>query len=166
MKKILSMFLIITLLFSGIFVLTGCQNNGENSSLNLPTELDYQNMTKEELLSHIKDVNNVTVDEYVWLISTLSYVNIKDDFTLEDNITEEALNELDKKAIPSQDKYLEKLLKSDSPQVRGYGISLITSLVGVSSNNLELEKVLIKTEKNDYILYKGTKALWNKKKNG
>lgn len=166
MKKILSMFLIITLLFSGIFVLTGCQNNGENSSLNLPTELDYQNMTKEDLLSHIKDVNNVTVDEYVWLISTLSYVNIKDDFTLEDNITEEALNELDKKAIPSQDKYLEKLLKSDSPQVRGYGISLITSLVGVSSNNLELAKELIKTETNDYVLYKATKALCNEAKNG
>ena len=163
MKKILSMFLIITLLFSGIFVLTGCQNNGENS--NLPTDLDYKNMTKEDLLSHIKDVNNVTVDEYVWLISTLSYANIKDDFTLEDNITEKVLKELDNKSIPSQDKYLEKLLKSDSPQVRGYGISLITSLVGVSSKNLELAKELIKTETNDYVLYKATKALCNEAKN-
>ena len=166
MKKILSVFLIITLLFSGIFILTGCENKKGDDGTNLATDLDYKNMTKDDLLSRIKDVNNVTVDEYVWLISTYSYVNIKDDFTLEDNITDEAIKEISSNAKPSQDTYLEKLLKSDSPQVRGYGISLITSLTGVSSKNLELAKELIKNETNEYVLYKATKALSNEAKNG
>lgn len=162
MKKILSIFLIISLLLSGIFILTGCENKKEDN--NIIENIDYANMTQEDLLSHIKDRNKVTTDEYIWLISTYSYVNIKDDFTLENNITDEAIKAIDSKAKPNQDTYIEKLLKSNYPQVRGYGISLIPSLTGVSSKNLELAKELIKNESNDYVLYKATIALRNEAK--
>ena len=162
MKKILSIFLVICLLLSGIVILTGCENKKGNN--NIAEKIDYANMTKEDLLSHIKDINKVTTDEYVWLISTYSYVNIKDDFTLENNITDEAIKAIDTKARPSQDTYIEKLLKSDSPQVRGYGISRISSLTGVSNKNLELAKELIKNETNEYVLYKATVALRNEAK--
>ena len=166
MKKFLSIFLIIVLLFSVIFVLTGCEDKKENNNTNLTANLDYKNMTKEDLLSHIKDINNVTVDEYVWLVSTYSYVDIKEDLTLEDNITDEAINEITSAAKPSQEKYIEKLIKSESPQVRGYAVSLMPSLLGMSSKNLELAKELIKEETNEYVLYNATKALSNEAKNG
>ena len=164
MKKIISIFLIITLLFSGMFILTGCENKKGNDSNIIAKDLDYKNMSKDDLLSHINDINNVTVDEYVWLISTYSYVDIKEDLTLEDSITDDALIAIPSKAKPSQDKYIEKLLKSEAPQVRGYGISLITSITGVSSKNLELAKELIKNETNEYVLYEATKALSNEAK--
>lgn len=165
MKKILSIFLVITLLFSGIFILTGCENKKGDDNSNIPENIDYANMTQEDLLSHIKDRENVTVDEYVWLISTYSYVDIKDDLTLEKNITDEAIKAIESKAKPSQEKYIEKLIKSQSPQVRGYGLSLMPSLTGISSKNLELAKELIKNETNDYVLYQATKALSNEAKN-
>lgn len=160
MKKILSLVLIIALLVSGLFILTGCEKEENNDK----EELDYANMTADDLLSHIADINNVTAEEYTWLISTYSNVKIKDDFTLEDNITDEALEQIKSDAKPSLDSYLENLLTSDAPQVRGYGISLITSLFGVSDKNIELAKKLIKDEKDPYVLYKAIVALRNEAK--
>lgn len=173
MKKILNALLITILLIIGLLVLTGCENkdnstttpagNTENTKTTTET-IDYKNMTANDLLSHIKDINNVTVDEYVWLISTYSNVEVKEDFTLESNITDEAIKQIKSDAKPKLNQYLEKLLNSDSKQVRGYGISLITSLIGVSKDNLELAKKLIKTEKDPYVLYKATRALSNEAK--
>ena len=157
MKKILSLSLIITLLMSGLLILTGCEKEKEEKQ----EELDYANMTADDLLSHIADKENVSAEEYAWLISTYSYVKIKDDFTLEDNITDEALEQIESDAKPSLDSYLEKLLTSDAPQVRGYGISLITSLFGVSDRNMELAKNLIKDEKDPYVLYQAIRSLRN-----
>lgn len=158
MKKISSIVLVLILLVSGLFILTGCNKTDDKQNL------DYKDMTAEDLLAHIKDRNNVTTEEYVWLVSTYSNVEIKDDMTLEKNITDEAIKQIDSKAKPSLDSYLESLLTNDAPQVRGYGISLITSLTGVSSKNLELAKNLIKTEKDPYVLYKATDALSNEAK--
>ena len=160
MKKILSLSLIITLLMSGLLILTGCEKEKEEKQ----EELDYANMTADDLLSHIADKENVSAEEYAWLISTYSYVKIKDDFTLEDNITDEALEQIESDAKPSLDSYLEKLLTSDAPQVRGYGISLITSLFGVSDRNMELAKNLIKDEKDPYVLYQAIRSLRNEAK--
>jgi len=161
MKKIVSILLVIALLISGLFILTGCDNE-KTASMN---NKGYAEMTAEELLSaNVKDKNNVTVDEYIALISTLSNVTIKDDLTLEKNITEEAMKLIDSKAKPKLDEYLEALLTSDIPQVRGYGISTVTSLTGVSDKNLDLAKKLINTETNEYVLNQATKALSNEAK--
>lgn len=160
MKKITSLILIIAMLVSGLFVFSGCGNdNGENKN-----EKPYAEMTAEDLLAKIKDRENVTSDELISLISTYKNVNVKDDFTLEDNITDEALKSIESKAKPKLDEYLEKLIKSDIPQVRAYGISLITSLTGVSKKNIELAKELIKDEENEYVLFNTVKALSNEAK--
>lgn len=163
MKKIISLVLALIILFSGLFVLTGCEDKKEDNNSKEEVS-DYKNMSAEDLLSHIKDRNSVTPEEYIWLVSTYSNVEIKDDMTLEKNITDEAIKSIDSKAKPKLDTYLEKLLTSEYPQVRGYGISLITSLTGVSSNNLELAKNLIAKETDPYVLYKATEALSNEAK--
>lgn len=161
-KRMISMLIAIVLIISGLFVLTGCEKtDGDNM---IGTDIDYASSSADDLLSRIKDKSNVTKDEYVWLISTYSNVKINDDYTLENNITDEAIKAIDSKAKPSLDTYLLDLLKSESPQVRGYGISLITSITGVSNKNLELAKDLIKKEADPYVLYKATQALSNEAK--
>lgn len=174
MKKTLKSILTIVMLLTIVLALTGCEfkknDNKEETkkeaSIDLNEKLDYANMTADDLLSHIKDKEKVTVDEYVWLISTYSNVKIKNDMTLEKNITDEALSSIDAKAKPSQSEYMEKLIKSDAPQVRGYALSLMPTLTGVSKSNLELAKELIAKETDEYVLYNAVKALSNEAKNG
>ena len=124
------MILVTSLLLAGVFVLTGCvtEKNVEKNTANT-ANLDYKSMTAEDLLSKIKDRENVTAEEWIALVSTYSNVEIKDDLTLEKSITDEAIKAIPSKARPSLDSYLPSLLESDAAQVRGYGISLITSLV-------------------------------------
>ena len=173
MKKTILSILLIALMIVMCVCLTGCEkkDGGENTQptnaeVNNNETLDYANITAEDLLSRIANRDSLTKDEYKWLISTYSYATIKDDLTLEKNITDEALSKLDSKAKPSLSEILPDLLKSESPQVRGYAISQITSLLGVSKTNLELAKELIKTETNEYVLVKATRALSNEAKNG
>lgn len=164
MKKLFNVLLIVTLLTCALLILTGCQKEENKKSEDvsrIDTNLDYKNMTAEDLLAKIKDKENVTKEEYIWLISTYSNVEIKEDLTLEKNITDDAIKAISSKAKPSLDSYIGTILESDSPQVRGYGISLITSLTGVSDKNLELAKKLIANETNTYVLYNATKALSN-----
>ena len=163
MKKILSIVLIMTLLLSGLFILTGCDNdkNEKGDTSILDENFDYSKATAQDLLNKIKDINNVSTDEYIWLVSTYSNVKIKDDFSLEENITDEALKQIESKAKPSIDSYVGTLLDSDFAQVRGYGISLITTLTGVSEKNIERAKKLIKDEKDEYVIFKAVKALSN-----
>lgn len=159
MKKIIGILLISVMLIVGLFVLTGCNNKKED-------KLDYANMTADDLLAKIKDKDNVTADEMKWLVSTYSYVKIDEEkLDLEDNITDEAIKKLDSKALPKLDSYISELFKSDAPQVRGYAVSKITSLFGVSNENLVLAKELIKNEKEPYVLKKAVVALRNEGKN-
>ena len=159
MKKIIGILLISVMLIVGLFVLTGCNNKKED-------KLDYANMTADDLLAKIKDKDNVTPDEMKWLVSTYSYVKIDEEkLDLEDNITDEAIKKLDSKALPKLDSYIGELFKSDAPQVRGYAVSNITSLFGVSNENLVLAKELIKNEKEPYVLKKAVVALRNEGKN-
>ena len=165
MKKLFMTLSLVVILVISAFILSGCEKKTENTSVKGASIENYAELTADQLLEKlVKDVSNVTKDEYVALISTYSNVTIKDDLTLENNITDEAIKKIDSKAKPSLDEYLPELLKSDSPQVRGYGISLITSLLGVSSDNLALAKELIKTETNPYVLCRAVKSLSNELK--
>ena len=166
MKKIVSIALIAILLIGGLFILTGCGDKKEEETVAPKQEVtDYSKMTADDLLAiFAKDPNNIITENYIALISTYANVKIQDDLTLEENITDEAIKKISSKAKPSLDSYLGTLLESNAPQVRGYGISLITSLTGVSSKNLELAKKLIKDETNEYVLYCATKALSNEAK--
>ncbi len=158
MKKFLTFILVIGMVFS----LAACggdkKENGTTSK-----KLDYANMTADDLLKDIKDQQNVTLDEFVALVSTYSYVTITDDLELEDNITTEAIKKLreSKAKMPSPDEYVEPLLKSEAPQVRGYAISNVGSLFGVSGSHIAAAKEMLKTEKEPYVLCCALRALAN-----
>lgn len=164
MKKILSLILAIGMLFS----LTACgSEKGEKKSDSDTKEeqkIDYANMTEDDLLkTFVKDQKNVTLDEYIELVSTLSNVNITDDMELEENITQKAISKLvDNDAVlPEPEEYVETLLKSDSPQVRGYALSKTGSVFGVSDDNVKAIKELLKTETEPYVLCCAVQALAN-----
>ncbi len=131
------------------------------------TKEQYASMTKEDLLAQIKDVENVTVDEMVWLISTFRFVDIKDEdsdvhnITLEKNITQDALNTIKGKAKPEQSAYIDTLLDSKYPQVRGYAMNMMESLYGVADADLKRVDSLLGTEEDPYVLYCAAKALSN-----
>ena len=158
MRKIICLVLTIIMIFSGLLFLTGCErkSNGEKS---------YVEMNVEDILGLVRDRENVTGEEYAKIIDTFRNVKINDDLTLSENITEKAIEQLGSRAKPKLDSYIEILLNSDSEQVRGYGISLITSLTGVSEKNMALAKKLIANEKSEFVLYQATKALSNEIKN-
>ncbi|MBQ6538019.1 MAG: hypothetical protein IJL75_03850 [Eubacterium sp.] len=130
------------------------------------TKEQYSKMSADELINTlIKDKTAVTKDEYVNLISTLGFVDIEDNeddaysMGLAENITNEAIRTLDGSAVPKLSEYLDDLLASSSPQVRGYGISQVSSLFGVSDTSLASAKTLIANETDDYVLWNATKAL-------
>lgn len=128
-------------------------------------EKKYEEMTADELIaSTIKDKKNITAEEYVKLISTLSNVKINDELELEENITTEAIEKLtddNDVKLPKESEYIEKLFESNAPQVRGYSVSLITSLFGVNDKNLEAAKKMLKNEKDNYVIYEAVAALGN-----
>ncbi len=174
MKKI-SKILAIVLALVLVFSFAACGKKAETPSpaaddslVEGLTKAEYDSMTAEQLLKKgVKDVNNVSADEYYWLISTYAYVDIVDDeddayyMGLADNITDEAINSIEYEAEPALSEYIGRTLESKSPQVRGYGVSQIDSLFGVSDSNLDLAKNLINTETDNYVLYCAMKALSN-----
>lgn len=152
MKKFLAFILAIGMVFS----LAACGNKEV-------TQTSYEKMTAEDLLKNIKDQQNVTLEEFTELVSTFAYVTITDDLELEENITSEAIKTLrDNGAkLPSPSEYVEPLLKSEAPQVRGYAISNVGSLLGVSDSHIAAAKELLKTEKDPYVIRCALDALAN-----
>lgn len=160
MKKILAFILAIGMIFS----LAACgKDKNETETVKGSKKLDYANMTADDLLKDIKDQQNVTLDEFVALVSTYSYVTITDDLELEDNITTEAIKKLKENGakLPSPSEYVEPLLKSEAPQVRGYAISNVGSILGVSDSHIAAAKELLKNEKNPYVICCAVRALAN-----
>ncbi|MDO5311412.1 MAG: HEAT repeat domain-containing protein [Clostridia bacterium] len=158
MKKIVAFILTLGMIFS----LAAC--GGENKETGTTSKkLDYANMTADDLLKDIKDQQNVTLDEFVALVSTYSYVTITDDLELEENITTEAIKKLKENGakLPSAAEYVEPLLKSEAPQVRGYAISNVGSFLGVSDSHIAAAKELLKTENDPYVIRCAVQALAN-----
>lgn len=155
MKKILAFVLAIGMMFS--FAACGGEKTSDEK------KLDYANMTADDLLKNIKDQQNVTLEEFIELVSTLAYAGITDDMELEENITLEAIKKLkDSDAkLPSPEEYVAPLLKSEAPQVRGYAISNVGSLLGVSDSHIAAAKELLKTEKDPYVICRAVRALAN-----
>ena len=160
MKKLLAFILVIGMIFS----LAACgKDKNETETVKGSKKLDYANMTADDLLKDIKDQQNVTLDEFITLVSTYSYVTITDDLELEDNITTEAIKKLKENGakLPSPSEYVEPLLKSEAPQVRGYAISNVGSILGVSNSHIAAAKELLKNEKDPYVISCAVRALAN-----
>ena len=160
MKKIVAFILTLVMIFS----LAACGGDKkETETVKESQKLDYANMTADDLLKDIKDQKNVTLDEFAALVSTYSYVTITDDLELEENITTEAIEKLKENGakLPSPEEDVEPLLKSEAPQVRGYAISNVGSLLGVSDSHIAAAKELLKTEKDPYVICCAVRALAN-----
>ena len=166
MKKILALLMAMIMLLS----LAACggskdkKDGDDGTTAAGEQKLDYANLTADDLIAKfIKDQTNITLDEYVALVSTLSYVKITDDLDLEENITEEAIDKLDDNdaVFPASKEYIPVLIKNEAPQVRGYAISHVGSIFGVSEEDRTTVKNILKTEKEPYVLRCAVDALAN-----
>lgn len=174
MKKIISLLLVLTFAVS----VASCSGSNPSSKTEVSSSTvssastvssgsiskdEYDKMTADDLIGKIKDSKNITEDDMIMLGSTYAYVNINDDLTLAQNITDDAFSKLYESdaSFPNSDNVIEKLIKSDSPQVRGYALSLMSSLFGVDSDSMKLAKELIAKETEPYVLLKATNALAN-----
>ena len=154
----------IVLAIGMVFSITACGGKGGAGTGDAP-KLDYANMTEDDLIKEfIKDETNVTTEEYLNLLSTYSYVDITEDLNLNmDNITRKAVQKLkDNDAkLPKFGEYVEPLLKSDSPQLRGYAFSNMRSILGTDKEYLKMAKEVIKTEKEPFVIKNAIIALQN-----
>ena len=159
MKKLVSAILAALMLLS----FAGCGGTESTDTVSEAKKIDYAGMTADDLLKDIKDQQNVTLEEFTDLVSTYAYVNITDDMNLEDNITSEAINKLkeNKVKLPSPKEYVASLLKSEAPQVRGYAVSCVSSVMGVDESCKAAVKELIKNESDPYVICCALDALAN-----
>ena len=167
MKKLLAMILTIGM----IFTLASCGGDKTGKETKKETEpkqetkkLDYKNMTEDDLIKEfIKDEQNITLHEFIDLVSTYSYATINDKLELDENITDKAIKKLkDNKAkLPAAKEFVEPLLKSDAPQVRGYAFSNIATFFGASDSHKAAAKEILKTEKEPYVIKCAVRALGN-----
>ena len=103
MKKLLALILTIGM----IFTLASCggdktESGGKQASG--AKKIDYANMTEDDLIKEfIKDEQNITLDEFINLVSTYSYATINDKLELDENITNKAIKKLkdNKAALPA-----------------------------------------------------------------
>ena len=162
MKKILAFILAVGMAFSLAACggeNTGKENEKENETKQETKKIDYANMTEDDLIKEfIKDEQNITLDEFVNLASTYSYATINNKLELDENITDKAIN---KAKLPAAKEFVEPLLKSDAPQVRGYAFSNIATFFGASDSHKASAKEILKTEKEPYVIKCAVKALGN-----
>lgn len=163
MKKILAFILAVGMVFS--LAACGGENTGKETETKQKTKkIDYANMTEDDLIKEfIKDEQNITLDEFVNLASTYSYATINNKLELDENITDKAIKKLkdNKATLPAAKEFVEPLLKSNAPQVRGYAFSNIATFFGVSDSHKASAKEILKTEKEPYVIKCAVKALGN-----
>ena len=163
MKKILAFILAVGMVLS--LVACGGENTGKETETKQETKkIDYANMTEDDLIKEfIKDEQNITLDEFIDLASTYSYATINNKLELDENITDKAIKKLkeNKAKLPAAKEFVEPLLKSDAPQVRGYAFSNIATFFGASDSHKASAKEILKTEKEPYVIKCAVRALGN-----
>ena len=123
------------------------------------TKKEYQNMTAQDLLDRIKDLENLTEDEAVELVSTFAYVDYDEEFNREENITDEALKEIRDAggSLPDSESFLETLITSENAKVRAYGFG---ELGGFLSDTLgKTVKETLDKETDQVVLYAAIDSL-------
>lgn len=132
------------------------------------TQEKYDSMQPEDLLAmYVKDTTNVTPDEMVALTETLRFATLTNEpndvynIIREANITEKSFSLLDYKAKPELKEYIDKLLASEYPIVRGYAVQQMSSLVGTSNDDIQRVLKLVETETDEYVLREAVITLQN-----
>lgn len=159
-KRFLSSAVSLALCTGMVFSMSACKKNADAQQTTTPAvstvaDKDYKGLSADELLKKcIKDQKKITLEEYVSLLSTLSYAKISDKLELENNQTSQALNMLSMTGakVPDSKKVIDALIGNKSPQVRGFAVGLMNSEKGLSKEDLETLKKLIKSEKEPYVL--------------
>ena len=130
-------------------------------------DLDYANITAEDLLKDIKDVKNITVDEFLALLESYKYVEMNEYFVREENITDQAfwLLEEEETNYPDISEILEKGLQSPVAVVRAEVLNYMVSVLGINDENVEKALNMAKTEEDPYVLYKLTDVIENRMQN-
>lgn len=125
------------------------------------TKEEYENMTADDLLKGIKDKKNVTPEEYAAVVETLEFVNIKDNFELEKNITDEALQTIkyDAETFPRVSAWVKLLWDSEVPQVKGRALINASPAYSDFPELLTEAEESLKTEQDPYIIYCTLKGL-------
>lgn len=170
MKKLTSLLLIAVMLLT--LAACGEDKSGNDAKQNTTpvaeqVDFDYAGSTAQELLNaFIKDRADIKPEEYKSIILTYANVKITEDFDLEDNITDEALDILDDedRELPGVSGFLGELFDSPAPQVRGFAVGQIRSIFGVADTNIDRAKKLLETETDEYVLYCAINALSNEGK--
>lgn len=130
------------------------------------TKEKYDAISPEDLLTAcgIADPQNLTEDEYFKLLETYRFVDI-DYEKMEmpaNSPTKEAIKLVKKLSI---DKVMDRLLDSEYPQVRGYGLASLQGLFGVNDKAREKAISVLENETDAYCLYSATCGLMNEMKN-
>ncbi|MBO4351407.1 MAG: HEAT repeat domain-containing protein, partial [Proteobacteria bacterium] len=120
-------------------------------------------------LAKLEDKNGkqvITTDSYAEILDSLKCCKIDEkSFTLnkKECLTYDAIDQLkkDKVLFPATQEVMPKLVKSDSPIVRGEGYKGIASIFGAKKDDINLGKEAIKNEKDPYALQELVAGLSN-----
>ena len=167
MKKLLAMILTIGM----IFTLASCggdktENGGQQAGG--AKKIDYANMTEDDLIKEfIKDEKNITLDEFIDLVSTYSYATINNKLELDENITDKAIKKLkdNKATLPAA----KEILKNEKDP---YVIKCAVRALGnEGGKDAEIGKFLLSAAKNENAVVRRQAAValgstWNKTLDG
>jgi len=126
-------------------------------------ELDYANMTEDDLVKDLIDKESLTEEEVLWLDSTFRYVEFDKFLNLPSCISYKAFDLLNDKGVKYEfsEKNIETLLKSKYPQLRVRAMEHMFSFFGLSDEHKEMVKELVKTETEPAVIKEAIAILGN-----
>ena len=126
-------------------------------------ELDLENMTPEDLVKDLIDKESLTAEEVFWLDSTFRFAKFDEELNLLNEVGYKAFSLLDDKGVKYEitQEHIERLLKSEYPQLRVRGMEHTFSLFGLTEENEGLIKELIKNEQDPAVIRKAVQSLGN-----
>lgn len=130
------------------------------------TKMDCSAVTADSLKAKVADPKNITKDEYVAVLEGLACCSVNEKtFAIDKKecAVNAALDALKKDGakLPSLDSVADRLVKNESPLVRGKAYSAFSGLFGASDKDLSIAKDAIKTEKDPYALQELVAGLSN-----
>ncbi len=127
-------------------------------------EIDYANMTAEDLIKDMKGEDWLSAEQFEWLVSTYRYVSITEDLDLNSNITDDAFSLLKESDVDYKctDESLKTLLSSKHNQIRGKAYDYIRNKYGsLEEETKKFVKEAIKSEKEPFVLNSALLSLSN-----
>ena len=127
------------------------------------TKEKYATMTAEDLIAmaNIQDTQNLTDDEYYWLLDTYKFVDINYDKLEMDYFNSITYAALKQCKGGSTHRIMDRLVTSEYPQVRAVGYGGVSGFFGASDKNVDILVKALENETDEYCLYKAIDGLMN-----